>query len=405
MRILLDADTLLEYILNRSMFIHEVENLEESIKSSLTEIYISKLGLDKINNSMKALSGERASKEMANLIKKAWKIKILKTSQSATKKARELPLRDFESAVEVVLADKANISAVVTHKLEDFSEMELNVMTLQKLQRRGSLEACFSRKTKERPAVLFISKEVAVLNELYSLPSYTSNTASKAESKQSSTTYSKENLKAHDAVGQFSKALAEASRVPGLLDGLNIDAVGQFSKVLAEEASRVPGFLGGLNIDAVGQFSKVLAEEASRVPGLNSHVRSTALDRLKIDAASQFSKALAEASRVPGFLDGLKIDAGSQFSKALAETSRVSGLLGGLNIDAGSQFSKALAETSRVSGLLGGLNIDAGSQFSKALAETSRVPRLNSHIRLTALDTRCNELVFRRIGCREKDFT
>jgi hypothetical protein len=29
MRILLDADTLLEYILNRSMFIHEVENLEE----------------------------------------------------------------------------------------------------------------------------------------------------------------------------------------------------------------------------------------------------------------------------------------------------------------------------------------------------------------------------------------
>jgi hypothetical protein len=328
MRILLDADTLLEYILNRSMFIHEVENLEETIKSSLTEIYISKLGLDKINNSMKALSGERASKEMANLIKKAWKIKILKTSQSATKKARELPLRDFESAVEVVLADKANISAVVTHKLEDFSEAELIVMTLQELQCRESLEACLSRNTRERPAVLFIPKEVAVLNELYSLPSYTSNTASKSEIKQSSTTYYRENLKAHGAVGQSFKAFIEASRVLRL----------------------------------------------------NNHIRSTAFDRLNIDA-------------------------GSQLSKALAETSRVSGLLGGLNIDAGSQLSKALAETSRVSGLLGGLNIDAGSQLSKALAETSRVPRLNSHIRLTALDTRCNELVSKRIGCREKDFT
>jgi hypothetical protein len=175
MRILLDADTLLEYILHRSMFINKVENLEEILQSSLTQICISKLGSDKINSSIKALHGEKASREMAKFIKTSWKVKILRTSQSATQEARKLPLLDFESAVEVVLADSNRISAVVTHKPEDFSGMELNIMTLPEFQRRKSLEACLSRNTRERPAVLFIPKEVAVLNELYSLPSYTSN--------------------------------------------------------------------------------------------------------------------------------------------------------------------------------------------------------------------------------------
>jgi hypothetical protein len=260
---------------------------EEIIKSSLTEIYISKLGLHKINNYMTALNGERASKEMANLIKKEWKIKILKTSQSATKKARELHFRDPESTVEVVIADKANIKAIVTHKLEDFSEAELIVMTLQELQRREFLEACLSRNTRERPAMLFIPKEVAVLNELYSLPSYTSNTASKSEIKQSSTTYSKEDSKAHIARIHTLKELIKASRSPGV-SGQSLKAFAEYRvpKLNSHDRSDI---MDGLKIDAI-PFT-------FRVSGLNRHNHPIAMDGLKIDAIGQTLNSFAEVSR------------------------------------------------------------------------------------------------------------
>jgi hypothetical protein len=358
MRILLDADTLLEYILHRSMFINKVENLEEILQSSLTQICISKLGSDKINSSIKALHGEKASREMAKFIKTSWKVKILRTSQSATQEARKLPLLDFESAVEVVLADSNRISAVVTHKPEDFSGMELNIMTLPEFQRRKSLETCLSRTTRERPAVLFIPKEVAVLNELYALPSYTSNMASKSKIKQSSATYSKEDFpRDNDIISQSLKSLSEkiesASRIPEFsrhmssfaMARLKTDTMSQSLKLLSEKiesASRIPGFnrhmssfaMVGLKTNAMSQSLKLLSEKiesASRIPGFNRHMSSFAMVGLKTNAMSQSLKSLSEkiesASRIPEFnrhmssfaMAGLRTDTMSQSLKLLSE--------------------------------------------------------------------------------------
>ena len=49
MRILLDADTLLEFLLNRSKFIGKVEYLAEIFgANSSIQLYLSKPGLDKV---------------------------------------------------------------------------------------------------------------------------------------------------------------------------------------------------------------------------------------------------------------------------------------------------------------------------------------------------------------------
>ena len=106
MRILLDADTLLEFLLNRSKFIGKVEYLSEIFgANSSIELYLSRSGLDKIV-SLQALN-EKESEHLVTGLKK--RIKILRVTKAVTKKARSSSAIDYESAVEIHLAIKANL--------------------------------------------------------------------------------------------------------------------------------------------------------------------------------------------------------------------------------------------------------------------------------------------------------
>jgi hypothetical protein len=175
MEILLDADTLLEFFLNRSdEFINEVNYLSKIFGSnSSIQIYISKPGLDKIAVFLKALNGLGISNRQVSGIKK--RIKILRLTKAVAQKARLLSDLDYESAVEIQLAIKANISAIVTHKPSDFSSEKLNIITLSDLQQRNHLEANLSKNIKDLPAVLVInSEQISNLDKaFYHLPSYT----------------------------------------------------------------------------------------------------------------------------------------------------------------------------------------------------------------------------------------
>ncbi|WP_310489974.1 PIN domain-containing protein [Chamaesiphon sp. VAR_69_metabat_338] len=175
MEILLDADTLLEFFLNRSdEFINEVNYLSKIFGSnSSIQIYISKPGLGKIAVFLKALNGLEISNRQVSGIKK--RIKILRLTKAVAQKARLLSDLDYESAVEIQLAIEANISAIVTHKPSDFSSEELNIITLSDLQQRNHLEANLSKNIKDLPAVLVInSEQISNLDKaFYHLPSYT----------------------------------------------------------------------------------------------------------------------------------------------------------------------------------------------------------------------------------------
>ena len=172
MRILLDADTLLEFLLNRSKFIGKVEYLAEIFgANSSIQLYLSKSGLDKIV-SLQALN-EKESEQLVTGLKK--RIKILRVTKAVTKKARSSSAIDYESAVEIHLAIKANIGAIVTHKPSDFSSEELSIITLNDLQQRKHLEDNLSKNIKDLPAVFVInSEQISNLDKaFYHLPSYT----------------------------------------------------------------------------------------------------------------------------------------------------------------------------------------------------------------------------------------
>jgi hypothetical protein len=272
MQILLDADTFLGYLLHRSNSIDEIENLHRIIQSSSIVIHISKIGLDRINNLIKAKSGKRAAREMAGIIRKSWKIRILRTSQSVIQEAMELPLCDLESSIEVVLAKRARISAIVTHKLDDFSEMGLNVMTLQDFKCREVLEASLSKATRERPAVLSIPQKVAILDELYSLPSYTSNTASKSEIRQSS---EEDFVKANNAM---LKKSAEVFEILRLNNHNHLMAMNE--KMDSIRKNRLMAMNEGM--DLIRKSSKLFAE-VFEIPRLNNHNHLMAMNE-KMDS-------------------------------------------------------------------------------------------------------------------------
>jgi hypothetical protein len=173
-RILLDADTFIELAINRSMFQEEVKDLREIINIKEVEFYLSDFGFKKIKDITNVMKGHNASKEISYRIRKLFKIKILKTTKFIIEEARLLPIKDFDSCIEIALALNSSITAIVTHEISKFSESELNIWSLTDFQERENLEKIFSKETSSRPMVLDIKGKIATLNHLYTLPSHAS---------------------------------------------------------------------------------------------------------------------------------------------------------------------------------------------------------------------------------------
>jgi hypothetical protein len=173
-RILLDADLVIEFVINRSMFQEKVERLLEIINVEGVQFYLSDFGLKKIREIVKVMNGQKASKEMISSLKQRFEIKPLTVTKPIIDEARLLNIEDFDSSIEVSLAINSNISAIITHRTSDFFGSKLNVCSLTDFQERENLEKIFSKETSDRPMVLDIKDKIASLNYLYALPSYAS---------------------------------------------------------------------------------------------------------------------------------------------------------------------------------------------------------------------------------------
>ncbi len=171
-RILLDADMLVEFFINRGVFQEKVEDIFEIINIKGVEFYLSNFGFEKIRDITKVMSGHKASKEITLLLKRRFGIKILTVTKQIIDEARLLHIENFDSSLEVSLAINSNISAIITHKISDFFGSELNVCSLTDFQERENLEKIFSKETSSRPMVLNIKDEIATLNHFYDLPSH-----------------------------------------------------------------------------------------------------------------------------------------------------------------------------------------------------------------------------------------
>lgn len=129
--ILLDADVILEFFINRSGFVEDVETLMHLVKTAKIRARITDQGIEKIRYWLSKpdtqLGHEAAS--MVEVILKGW---IIAVTENHIAQARLLPLRDFESAVEVICAKETNCNGIVTQNLQAFEGADLPIWDLNK---------------------------------------------------------------------------------------------------------------------------------------------------------------------------------------------------------------------------------------------------------------------------------
>jgi hypothetical protein len=312
-RILLDADLLIEFVINRSMFQEKVERLLEIINVEGVQFYLSDFGFKKIREIVKVINGQKASREMISSLKKQFKIKSLIVTKPTIDEARLSDIEDFDSSIEVSLAINSNISAIITHKVSNFSGSKLNVCSLTDFQERENLEKIFSKETSDRPMVLDIKDKIASLNYLYALPSYASEESLKWDSP------GQKLVNPHDIAHLSSMQDLLLSRYhKSILESLEITMnKGLIENLLITDALRKPVIdsfttLHPLRDSLISQHRKSIVEsskltmnkglienllntDALRKPVIDSF---TALHPLRDSLISQHRKSMVESSKL-----------------------------------------------------------------------------------------------------------
>lgn len=142
-RVLLDADVVLELFINRSPFVEEAEELQQLLvnleNSYLIEVYITDKCLRRICLELGENDIELGEKAVA-YVKTKLNLKAIGIDQNLREQARTSPLRDFDSAEEVACAIAINLDAIITQNPQNFDGATLPIWSVANLLERISLE-------------------------------------------------------------------------------------------------------------------------------------------------------------------------------------------------------------------------------------------------------------------------
>lgn len=138
-RVLVDADLILEALMNRNT-VTDVRELLDKVNPWI-QIYITDVGWEKIYTYINHLQNTKIAEIVINWLRQ--KIQICSVNQSILKQARSSPIKDFESAVEIICASYQQLDAIVTHKHDDFAEVSDNflIWSIGQLWIRANLES------------------------------------------------------------------------------------------------------------------------------------------------------------------------------------------------------------------------------------------------------------------------
>lgn len=138
-RILVDADLILEALMNRNT-VKDVRELLDKVNPWI-QMYMTDVGWQKIYTYLNHLQNTKVAEMVINWLEE--KIKICSVNQRILQQARSSPIKDFESAVEIICASYQKLDAIVTHRHDDFAEAsdKLWVWSLAELWIRANLES------------------------------------------------------------------------------------------------------------------------------------------------------------------------------------------------------------------------------------------------------------------------
>ena len=131
MKILIDADLILELLINRSKVVKDAEVIWKLAESHHIEGFVTNAGLEKIYFYCRELTDETLADGIVESLEKV--LSSCSIDQNIIRKATSSQLKDFESAIEFICAKSMGFDGVVTHCLHNFSGSDSSVWSVHEL--------------------------------------------------------------------------------------------------------------------------------------------------------------------------------------------------------------------------------------------------------------------------------
>jgi len=131
MKILVDADVLLEVLLNRNGLVDDAEKIWKLTKNRQIEAYITEIGLDKIYSFCTELADSDVAYKIVTSIQAI--VSRCSINRTLMEQARLSKLEDFESAVELTCAKEMELDGVVTLNVPSFAGADFRVWLVNEL--------------------------------------------------------------------------------------------------------------------------------------------------------------------------------------------------------------------------------------------------------------------------------
>ncbi|MDJ0660293.1 MAG: hypothetical protein QNJ42_12500 [Crocosphaera sp.] len=137
-QILVDADIIVEYLLNRGDFRIEAQTIWTMIESQKFEGFITESGLEKVKFYISQLVSANDEIKIIKSLQKT--LKTCSVNSYIIHEARTSHLRKFDAAINVVCATQMNLDGIVAWKPEDFESetSDIKIFSISQLSEQFS---------------------------------------------------------------------------------------------------------------------------------------------------------------------------------------------------------------------------------------------------------------------------
>ncbi|HVU13507.1 MAG TPA: PIN domain-containing protein [Phototrophicaceae bacterium] len=127
MRVLVDTDVILDVLLARPEFVEAASTVWQANIDGVFEGYISAITPVNVFYIARKIKGEDKAREAVGLLLAAWH--ICPVHETVLKAALELPIKDFEDAVQHAGANALKIDLIVTRNINHYKLATITVLS------------------------------------------------------------------------------------------------------------------------------------------------------------------------------------------------------------------------------------------------------------------------------------
>lgn len=127
MRVLLDTNVVLDYLLDCAPFAEAAAGVWEAHRQGRIEAFISAITPINIFYIARKLKGVSSALAITRAL--IAEFKVITLNERILRYAISMPLKDYEDAVQIASAVLSNLDAIVTRNLKDYSASQLRVYT------------------------------------------------------------------------------------------------------------------------------------------------------------------------------------------------------------------------------------------------------------------------------------